>query len=583
MKSALLLILCSMGIGCAPAKVSVSVPEVGAVDFIAVLLLDDAAQIVAATGLRPFSSERAVEVEAGDARDLGRVRQALVAGWSRQSLEALGPLTTEQTERPLALATPLDPVLPTPTFSAEGRGSSAIQATAAPARELTAAWLPRCPEDLPSDLVVSLGCSPGACLTSAKRTGCSVMLHTDECLLGEVVVPIDGRGSLHFPAETRYGECLPTAPRTPAVLSALCEPPGQEPCAVDLFAAESELPAEITTLTLGGPPYQLRDTFPRPVVTLLPSYALLGDSAVVSVWDDASNLLLCSGGTGHLAIVDLERMVVTASVAAPRCLSFLARDPHGPGFVGIFRDPDYVVARFDADGAMVEQQGLRFVDADHRVETAAVTSGPNGLAVVVQSRLEREPAAVHFLDARTFAPTRTVALSTSNIEDGLWVEGTLWLLDGSFDRLVPVDPLTGVAAEGVRLQPEVGARELNLLSMAYLPGSRRFLATAVTRLGGTAVASEVRSFAVARLFQAVAHSVSGTQHPLDPSLAVVGITDVDGEHAGRIATLDPIQVRFLPGTRQVGLGPVEQLRTDARGRVLGLLSWEGKLFRALLR
>lgn len=582
MKAALLL-LCSLGIGCAPAKVSVSVPEIVAVDFIAVLLLDDAAQVVAATGLRSFSSEAAVEVEAGDARDLGRVKQALVAGWSRQSLEPLGPLTAEQTDRPLALAAALDPVLPTPTFSAEGRGSSAIQATAAPPRELTAAWLPPCPADLPNDLVVSLSCSPGACVTSAKKTGCSVLLHTDACLLGEVTVPIDGRGSLRFPPETRYGECVPTAPRTPAVLSALCEPPGQEPCAVDLFAAESELPAEITTLTLGGPPYQERDTFPRPVMTLLPSYAVLGDSAVVSVWDSASTLQLCAGGTGHLAIVDLERMVVTASVAAPRCLSFLAPDPHGPGFVGIFRDPDYVVARFDASGAMVEQQGLRFVDADHRVESAALTSGPSGLAVVVQSRLDNEPAVVHLLDARTFAPTRTVTLSTSNIEDGLWVEGTLWILDGSFDRLVPVDPLTGVAAEGVRLQPEVGARELSLLSIAYLPGSRRFLATAVTRLGGTVVASAVRTFAVARLYQAVAHSVSATQHPLDPSLAIVGITDVEGEHAARITTLDPIGARFLPGTHQVGLGPVEQLRTDARGRVLGLLSWEGKLFRALLR
>lgn len=582
MRSALLL-LALFGIGCAPSKISISVPEIEAVDLLAVVLLDEAGQVVASTGLRPFSSGAALELEAGDGPDAARVRRALVAGWSLKSLESLGPITDERSQSPLSLASAQDPVLPAPTFSAEGLGSSSIEARRAPARELTAAWLPRCPEDLPTDLLVGLGCSPGACLTSATRSTCSLLVHTGECLLGDVVVPVDGRGALNFPAETRFGDCVPTAPRAPAVLSARCQPPMQETCAVDFFPAMSDLPAEVTTLTLSPAPYLNRDSFPRPIVTLLPSYALLGDRAVVSVWDRASTQQACSGRTGHLAIVDLERMVVTASVAAPRCLSFLAPDPNGPGFVGLFRDPDYAVARFDADGAMVEQRALGFIAADHTLESAALRAGPTGLAVVVQARDNDQLAVVQFLDAQTFAVTRTTTLATTYITDALWVEGTLWLLDGSFDRIVPVDPQTGVAAEGVRLQAGVAARGLDLAALAYLPGTHRFLATATSRLGGTVVASELESLGVAHLFQAVAHSVSGTQHPMDPSLALVGITDVEGEHTARITALDPTLVRFLPGTHPVGLGPVEQLRTDARGRVLGLLSWEGKLFRALLR
>lgn len=577
-----LLLLAVCGIGCAPSRISISVPEIDAVDLVAVLLLDEAGQVLAATGPRPFDSGAALEIEAGDARDAGRVARALVAGWSRPSLEVLGPITSERSDSPLGLASAQDPILPTPTFSAEGFGSSSIEARRAPARELTAAWLPRCPEDVPTDLLVGLGCSPGACLTSATRSACALLVHTGECLLGDVVVPIDGRGALQFPAETRFGECVPTAPRAPAVLSARCQPPMQESCAVDFFPSTSDLPAEVTALSLSAAPYLSRDSFPRPIVTLLPSYAILGDRAVVSVWDRASTQPACSGRTGHLAIVDLERMVVTASVAAPRCLSFLAPDPSGPGFIGIFRDPDYAVARFDADGAMLEQRALGFIDAEHTLQSAALIGGPTGLAMVVQPRDGEELAAVRFLDAQSFALTRTTTLATTYITDALWVQGTLWLLDGSFDRIVPVDPQTGVAAEGVRLQAGVAARGLDLASLAYLPGAHRFLATATSRLGGTVVASEVESLGVAHLFQAVAHSVSATQHPRDPALAVVGITDVEGEHTGRITTLDPALVRYLPGTHPVGLGPIEQLRTDGRGRVLGLLSWEGKLFRALL-
>lgn len=546
----------------------------------AAILLDASGGVIAATGLVPITSGKAARIELPPVEAGDNVRHAILSAWSDAALAALGPLPLDRLSEPIGLAGPLDPLLPA-GFSAEGDGVQEFQLSPTAARELTAPWLPRCPS-FPASMVASLSCSPGSCTITVNRADCHLSIETGDCLFGEPDGFIDGRGKLHLSPGTRLGECTNIETRPPALLTAHCLPPDGEACTMDLFPRVDELPYDVETVALTDQPYLPHTTYPQPPDTYTPSLVLRDGKAFASVWNGHSRGANCGDTAGHLSIVDLASLTVTASVPLPRCTGFLTADPAGPGLIAIFRDPSWSAAHLDASGRLLDRSVLPFVDADRNVTFAASDVSGGRLAITLGEKHDLD-ARVHFLDPRSFAVVQTATLATYSVGDVRWIDGLLWYLDGGYDRLVPVDPETGIATEGFSVHGNLASRGLQLMSMAYLPTSGLFLAMATGRLGGVTVNRREMSIGFARLYQTVSHCDVAVEEAAHPTQALVGITDVEAPYDARLARLDPSTGRFLPGTVRVGRGPIDRLYSTPDGRIFGTLSWEGKLFRATPR
>lgn len=529
-------------------------------------------------------------------------------GFSDDALSVL-PLPSEEVLGHQALRTPLgcEPVLPAPTIARrldEG-------ATGAIAPSLTASWLADfCPGlDQGQSLWVDVNCGLRiVCPPSIHRDGCSLTLQFPACGPERVETRWRFDHQLCADASSLPPDCeiegdqvgesvLLSCPRLECFIGLhRPKPPAFEVSLAPVAGVEAEafVPEEDEP---GGPEF---------VAGYLADLLLHRDQLIVASFDGRLDGTSCSTtALTRLHFFDAETLTEQRSISAPRCLSRLARDPRGSGFLGIFAEGlRFAIGRFAADGRMEQQAPLDFLLAGagnpravellvSDQEVLALLSRDEGAQVRHLTVLRLDPATLAPA-APAFAPAEPLSVFSATLTPGRSLimndntgEGVAEiLLDPSPGiRYVPAPFIGGQHVDAVVVHPSDGL----VLGL----GTRTPRAVHVFDRPRAPPGAAFTWVADGRFYESEAIPAAAAALRAEPDRVVIGLLrpQAGAQPAGAllaIYTYDRARVRasFEPGATPIlsegrpEPSPPTRLSIDAGGRVFGLLPWTGRIFRA---
>jgi hypothetical protein len=551
--------------------------------------------------------------------------EVIAVGWSAESLRtALGELPDAATLRasPLRGTEGCQRPLPTPTWAVALRGGGQVTLDPATLPLLTAAWaVERCPA---VELSASVVCGESLAVCPLRgvvpRGGCAYALDF-ECELGRVDVSVwPGGACTTTPGcqATRgaEGEVVLDCAASCTAGDAGCQATlGQRPvpCEATLDVERRFDPA-LTRVRLGASAAQL--PLPHVLYELWPSAVGTGQLGTPVVLDDTSPPRLVvptfawrergctAAATTELAFVSTQTATVVARRSAPDCLSLLARDPRGPGFLGLATDEAVpVVYRFDARGDVVRATRL---EALPRLSAEiALVSYPDGLVLLAYVTGTADGGVVVVLDPDTLEVEASlvqrgmVPSQVARIDDWIVVvddftDAVVW-----FDRAL--SQCVGSTTAHLLLVPIVDLGNVPVLGAAFVREPRQLLLAvnefaALHRIddlcvgppgpGEVCFSPEGRCAGGRRVVtrDAGAEPVRMASWPrLETRGLAVASTVRPGKRTwtfeAALTYYDPRAGRFWPGHTPLGHGIARDLVVAPDGALWVTLPWAGELVR----
>ncbi|MCK6551048.1 hypothetical protein L6R52_34745 [Myxococcota bacterium] len=441
----------------------------------------------------------------------------------------------------------------------------------------------------PSETVwLETTCLPERCAAVATQEGCALELSVSACESGSLSGVIDASGAVTFAGSGLFGECSVIGDGR-ALLSAACVSELRS-CRIDVHRPGPSLDASLTRVQIfdvpfEGPPgstVQLLDQL-DPLRGYLTDAVMLDDRIAVAAHDRRARSLDCNAPEpSRLTFVDVARAAVTSSTSAPPCLTRLARDPLGPGLLGVFGSEPLELGRFDASGALVDSAPLD-LPAEVRHFAVALLPGPMETVIIAVSRGFPATSFVLFADTASLALRRTSPPIEGRIRHAIAdAAGDLVASEIYEQQVLRIDGATGVIEDVVRLS--TSRRVSGDAGFVVALPDRAALAVAATGAKSALWALDVAEGSTtpiagtAVFFEVVAAPWAMVPSPAEPELVVGASTSTAPGYEARLAHLDLDGPRWLPGSLVVGRGVVSALMV--RDRVLwAVLPWSAELVR----
>lgn len=520
-------------------------------------------------------------------------RAALILGYSDPQIAAIagGAAPSVLAEEPLRAAAACEPALPSPLWSARWSDEATLTAVAASESPLlTASWIDAGCTPV-TDLWVDLSCQDVRCAVRATKNGCSIGLDLSECGFDRPRAVARRSGLCVDFSETSW-TCTPAAAPTHAAWASSCR---RDAAACTLTWYQDKVPLAATDRHLllpvsTGSWRPDRGELPGPIQPhiLARGYAWdlapIGRRALVSVPAAPPREACDPAVDGSLVIVDGDRAAVVGTATAPPCLTRLSIDASGDAVLGLFAvGGQWHLGRFDADGHRVGPA----TRADPRVtgdamsplptpsgwlavELLRTSSGwlavfheatPEGGSVVAGYDEALAPRWRTWLDGVKVTSARLHTASTALLTtfDGGEIL-TADLGSGSVSSLLRLDARSGRAAVFVYTSVVRGGE---LLATTGVPPALFIVDQS------NAIASE------SLIYDLDTNPLTPVLVPWAPEQVLVFGLTIDRN--ATVSTFLPEERRFLPGTRDLGPGPVSRVVTDRQQRIWGLKAWTGEI------
>lgn len=433
-------------------------------------------------------------------------------------------------------------------------------------------------------------CSAVQCGVNVRQEGCAIALETTRCEPWSLGGDVDPSGVASLDG------CESTTPADGALMSAACEDQAHGACRVDLYASpfpprvDSAAVAvlEVPFLAPSGslvPPQALE--YFDPLRGYLGSFVVLGDRIAITSYDGVFSTFGCAPGTASRIVwIDAVRLVLTETSTAPDCLTRVARDPAGDGFLGIAGTHTASIVRFDRDGIARRVVPLTLPDRDEsRWATALMTSDPAHVIVVLSSRSAPGSAYVLALDPATLAIRETSRRIASQIRAGAPLTAGVFALSDRINSQLLIYEAVGLTeldhlavVHQRRVDGHAGA-------VAWQPMGGRIVLAATGQSPGlwSIGRGDPPDLLPAVFYEKAAVPWATAVWPADPQRMIVGLTETTPELDAWVALFDPLTARYLPGAVRIGRGVVSEMQADTRGDVWALLPWSGQLVRVRSR
>lgn len=531
----------------------------------------------------------------------------LIVGFSDEQLTAAG--APADRAGPLAIAEPCTPRLPEPLWV--GRAGpdelQTVEISNAPA--LSAPWLvPAECRQPPTELIADVTCAPIGCAATGRTLeGCGVALGLTGC--GAVAITGAVLGDtlcLDLSAAPWACRAAPAAPG--ALASYACE--ADAPCRIDVYPKPPAAPPfTVDVVDLAPGP----DTLPKDLVeggiligeSLLSGrlfdMAVLADRIVVT-GDGGEAGAFCGTGTStttKISIIHPDTLEVLSTADGPPCLTKIAPDPWGTGFIGVHGGGGVLsIARFNAAGfpfisAPVDDrpvdtppQDPRFARlSTHWVLSLDYVTNPGYAAVFLEWRREVQETGGFLLFGYGLPALGAVARQDFYV-------GRLWAVTAFDDQLfVGADEASGrvgwveyattKAREQALLPPPVVGERRDIVGVAAHSPS----GLAAVLVSWPAPQIHVVDFdgpkARARFFDRDVVPTRAITWPGDERLMLVTGSAHTADTGFEVVAgfLDPTEGRMRPGSWRIGSGAVSRIIEDADGRLWALAPWSGEVIR----
>ncbi len=521
-------------------------------------------------------------------------RSALVLGYSDPQIAAIaaGAAPSALAQEPLRAAAACEPALPSPLWSA--RWSDEATLTAVPAAEaprLTASWVDAGCTPV-TDLWVDLTCQDLRCAVRATKTGCALALDLSDCGFDRPRAVARRDGLCVDFSETSW-TCTPAPVPAHAAWASSCRKDATAACTLTWYQTKVPLAATDRHLLLPVSTASWRPDrgeLPGPIQPHVLSrgyawdLAAIGRRALVSVPSAPPREGCVPGEASGLVIIDGDRMQVTGTATAPPCLMRLTVDASGDGLVGLFADGDqWLLGAFDAEGRRVGPA----VRADPRVTGDAgdpqprttewnaieLLRTPDGWLVVWQQSAPDGGSVVAAYDAALALRWRTWVPDVKLTSARLHAAGTAILTTMDGGELLSVQLATGAVSLLLRLDGRSG-RAAAFVYNGLLRSGELLVTTGVPP--ALFVVDQSGSIASESLiYDADTNPLTPVLVPWAPEQVLVFGLTLDRN--ATVSTFLPEERRFLPGTKDLGPGPVSEVVVDRFERIWGLKAWTGEV------
>ncbi|MBK6687261.1 MAG: hypothetical protein IPG45_22515 [Deltaproteobacteria bacterium] len=556
-------------IACADPELKIGATFPDGTQFVAAVFYDSGDQAVGGTALVPFPESRIIDLE--QTAPEAEVTRVDVHGFEE------GLLTEEQRlprdDRPVRPAQNGEPSLPIANFYAVARGPSWSATPAEGPPPLTADWLPRCPQLFSEEdrVVFDVRCAPQHCRgTAPVQAGCTFRHDLAACGVGLVELGIDGNGGLMELANSR--ECRGAFGPSDALLSYECKG-----CRVDLYSRPYD--SRVTPISIDKVqlfPVTPIDRVPEaPHDGYLSDLLIEGERLVVSHRRGLRNGSSCSQVSMGSAVelIDKGNLEPIRTTTVAGCLTRLADDPAGPGFLGITRRPsgNYLL-RFN-DEAVVEQSERLSPEIQGIPSDLLSTTEPPRVILAVRANGARTSTVVVF-DGLTFLELARVPIDTRVESLGPGPDGLVVIGDnGNFQFL---DPARGVVVGAVTIGTGLGVGK-KADELLFVPEAERLLAIDSGDRSGVTVTTRTEPVAAAVFYLDNVVVVAAALWQPRHDRALVSVVQRGGRHPASLALFDVLENRFLPEAFEVGTGPLSRMVTDQDGRIYGLFPWTAEV------
>lgn len=435
-------------------------------------------------------------------------------------------------------------------------------------------------------------CHSFFCTGHLEQRGCTLELSLAGCVEGTTIGSVSSTGEVTFRPSDQLGRCVETRTETEASFAAVCTF-GSEVCSYEFYPQPSPpLELDLREVVVVDAPLRIPEESPNelldasdPLEGWLSDLVVLDDRIVVGTFaGDWASADCRRPKPTRIVAYDLETLEVRFDREGPPCLTRLARDPLGPGFLAVYGAGSSTIARFDAEG--IEQQQVAIVqpDLENRPRVAAaLTSSADRVQLLIASQYSGGSAYFFSLDPRTLQPIATSPRMAgelrSGFDDGKSVFWASNRIDGvllGFDRTSAIPIVDVVLATIRRVSDDAGRSWVDPSGRLIVSGTGDRPATWII---DEPLRSNARLYDTAVLYEEDAVPWAFAGWPGEPDWVMTGLVTQLPEADAIIARLSPRERRFLPGTARIGKGMVAALEPDHRGRIWALLSWTGRVVR----
>jgi hypothetical protein len=432
---------------------------------------------------------------------------------------------------------------------------------------------------------------PG-CRGTITQAGCHLTISYAGCTDLPTDGTIEADGTVHMTGSALTacdGKALPAATDAPAFTIACAE---DSPCRIDFYPPPFPTIGTTDRIQVANLPLLFPNTNDqggsKAFFGYLAGAAILGDQIAVVRTGTASYVPGCPS-IPNAEIVFYDRHTLLEVTArrrrAPDCTARITTDPMGRGFFALHGYLDPKISLFDPDRpdpVLTAPVGLP-QDRHPYTQTLALVRSQDGSKLYAGYAEVSLAGWIATFDVRDLSPG-----PVTDVRDG--VKG-IGLLADKLVAAVPYDatemqfalPESGLAQGFIPIRPAPPAQATSSsFAIMHLPSS--LLVVSVNGDKPTMQVFDGRTF----VREAIHYERPGgpwavTPWPLDPSLFAVGMLAQDHSSISLLARFDPVSGRFLPGTLEVGEGPVESILVDADQNLWLVLPASGMLVRVIPR
>lgn len=436
-------------------------------------------------------------------------------------------------------------------------------------------------------LEIDLRCGNSHCFGALRQEGCKVVLDLSACARGEITLPIDRSGAICIEANEHLGACSTIPSRASDIVQTLsCAPGALGTCELEIYqtsAAVDRIEVETVQLEDVEP---IIGVFERPPIGYLSELVVLEDRVVVSALGGTETAFCRSPLPGTAYFLDRETMQVTGTASTPPCLTNLAPDPTGDGFVGTFRvGLRPALGRFDRHARLLGSVVSTQVDAGELFANSIAVDLANGniAGAVIKTADERGNSYLFAIDLDTMSELPISGrIGTNVVELQNFAPGEFSALEDADNFIMSIDTSNGTIE---RLATTALVRGSNGMLLRHRVDDREYFLLSIIGPAGGVISYNINGEIAgrARPHRALSDtwSIADWPAPNEPRLVLAGFTSDDSEHRGYVGLVDVVEARFLLGEVRVGRGPavVGRFKKDELDRLWATLPWSAEVIR----
>ncbi|MEQ9501805.1 MAG: hypothetical protein RIT81_33345 [Deltaproteobacteria bacterium] len=531
--------------------------------------------LVGSTGLVPVDDLGRLDTTLSASDDPDRY---LVYAFDRATIDRLHgrPEDADLAALPLRLAGPNAPRLPSANWVGGFQpGDPVSPLDEAP--DLTAPWLPDCPTLLGADEIghVSDGCSPFSCDTIARQSGCTIDIETRHCVGGRLRGVVRGDGSVDYEPSTLFGACVHRPTRYEAVTSLECQGGFFEGkiCPIDVFARGTPPPFEVTTRPVGdGEPLNGGNGFGA---RHLGGMAILDGQVAVTRFARPAGVTGCKNVSTELLLFDHDSLLQVYGEPTLDCLRNIRRVPGADRIVGMYNDGDVGVALLEETGEVVATTTVALGPQHFPMDV--VVNQVDQQVVLLLTAIEDEVGYGIAFDLETLERVGEVGPFGARPRAATMMPGGTVASVESEQPTIVLARGSDIVAFELRTQCGKGSPR----DLIYHPDTGRLIASMRSETQSIFVLDPEGDGTCRRfpIYEEAGEPYALTNFPPLSSLAIAAFdgTDESGHNRSFIAFVDVAEARILPGTLEVGEGPITELEFSGNGTVWGLMAFSDRL------